>query len=116
MGSDIIAVFGHPIPFPPTESLVQNMREGIQPVSPIIQNRWLLDKDTTSSRLIGIHDDLSVYFGPRAGFVSTGREWPRPTEEVSEKHMVLSAIRAIAHFSGRRASYSCLMILSPGAT
>ena len=98
MGSDIIGVFGHKIPFPPPESLAQSMRDGIQPVSPIIHNEWLLDSDFTSTRLIRIHDDLSVYFGPHSGFISTGREWPGPKEDIGEKQMVISAVRAVASF------------------
>ena len=101
MGTDINGAFGHRITFPPTESLAQSMRVGIQPVSPIFQGDWSVDPNdyASSRRLISIHGyGLSVLFGPHAALIPSGYAWPGPMEHSNEQQLVIWAIRAVARF------------------
>jgi hypothetical protein len=99
MGTDINGVLGHGIPFPPTDSVVQSMRTGIQPIEPIFRSDWSLRPDFASSRrLVCIQAyGLYVLFGPHAALIPSGYGW---LEDRDEQRAAVSAIRAIARFFG----------------
>lgn len=92
MGTDINAVFGHREPFPPTESVVEAMRNGIG-------GEWdlLLDYDPGCG-LVYVRGEHGISFGPRAAIIGTGERWPRPSEHPDEKQWLISALCAIARY------------------
>ncbi len=102
MGTDINGAFAHHIAFPPSVSLAEDMCAGIKKLSPLIQNLWRLDPERTypAAPLSRIHDPqgLSVWFGPRAAIISTGFGWDQASEDSDLKHMVTTAICAVAQF------------------
>jgi hypothetical protein len=99
MGTDINAVFGHQAPFPPTESVVEGMREGIHTVSPILGSDWKLLPDYNPGfGLVYIRGGLGISFGPHAAIVGTGNPWPSPTERPDEKQTLISAVCSIAGY------------------
>jgi len=99
MGTDINAAFGHRVPFPPTESVVEGMRKGIHPVSPYLGREWrLIPNYNIGYGLAYVTEGLGVYFGPHSAIISTGYRWPRPEEDVNEKESLITAICAIAGY------------------
>src|SRR5258708_3572665 len=99
MGSDINVAFGHQVPFPPTESIVEGMRMGIHPVSPIFGGEWdLLPDYNPGCRLVYVRGGLGLCFGPRAAIIGTGESWPGPSEHADEKKTLISAVCAIARY------------------
>jgi hypothetical protein len=96
MGTDINGVFGHGIPFRPTESLAEAMRAGIRPTGPMFESDWWLEPGSSSSGLIHINGHgVSVYFGPHAAIVSSGYGW---LEDRDEQRATIDVIRAVARF------------------
>src|SRR5712672_2149113 len=99
MGTDINAVFGHEAPFPPTELVVEGMRKGIHPVSPIFGGGWdLLPNYNPGCGLVYVRGGLGISFGPHAAIIGTGERWPRPSEHPDEKKTLISAVCAIARY------------------
>jgi len=99
MGTDINAVFGHHVSFPPTKSVVEAMCKGIHPVSPIVGNNWELFPDyNPGCGLVYVRGGLGISFGPHAAIIGTGERWPRPSEHPDEKQPLISAVCAIARY------------------
>jgi len=100
MSTDINAAFGHRVPFPPTETVVAEMRKGIHPVNPAFGSGWdLLPDHDPGFGLVYVRGPLRIYFGPHSAIIGTGWRWPRPGEHGDEKESLVSAVCAIArHF------------------
>jgi len=93
MGTDINAAFGHRIPFPPTEALVQSMSKGLQPAG-MGGSGWYLPPH--EPRLISGYE-IIIHFGPRAALISTGYSWGPPSE-IDAREPVISSCREVARF------------------
>jgi hypothetical protein len=99
MGTDINAVFGHNVPFPPTESVVDGMRKGIQPSEPYIRGEWdILPDYNPGCGLVYVRGGPGISFGPHAAIIGTGERWPRVGEQSDEMHTLITAICTIAKY------------------
>lgn len=97
MGTDINAAFGHQVPFPPTESVLEEMRKGIHPCEPYIGGGWdLLPDYNPGCGLVYVRGGPCVSFGPHAAIIGTGESWPGPTRDPDEA--LISALCAIARY------------------
>ncbi len=99
MGTDIDAAFGHQCEFPPTEELVRSMCSNIDPVGPVLTNDWTAKAGYIYLRLFLVQSsNLSIYFGPRTAFISSGYGWPYSASDQDLAKSVASAIISIARF------------------
>ena len=89
MGTDINGAFGHQIQFPPTDSVVEAMRESLG-------GEWDLLRDyNPGCGLLYVRGEVGISFGPHAGIASTGYGW---LEDRDDQRATLDTIRAVARF------------------
>jgi hypothetical protein len=89
MGTDINGAFGHRIQFPPTDSVVEAMRESLG-------GEWDLLRDyNPGCGLVYVRGEVGISFGPHAGIASTGYGW---LEDRDDQRAALDKIRAVARF------------------
>ena len=93
MGTDINAAFGHKTPFPPTESLVQSMCQGLKPAG-MAGSGWY--QPPQDKKLISGYE-MIIHFGPRSSLITTGYGWGPPSA-IRERERVISSCREIARF------------------
>src|SRR4029077_7589834 len=89
MGRDINGAFGHREPFPPTDALMEVMRQGLG-------GEWDVLRDYNPGRgLVYVRGEVGMYFGPHAGIASTGYGW---LEHRDDQRAAVDTIRAVARF------------------
>ena len=91
MGTDINGAFGHREPFPPTDALMEAMRQGLG-------GEWEVVRDYNPGRgLVYVCGEVGIHFGPHAGIASTGYGW---LEDRDDQRAAVDTIRAVARFFG----------------
>jgi len=87
MGTDINGAFGHRIQFPPTDSVVEAMRQSLG-------GEWDVLRDYNPGRgLVYVRGEVGILFGPHAGIASTGYGWLDHQSQAA-----VDTIRAVARF------------------
>jgi len=89
MGTDINGAFGHRIQFPPTDSILEAMRESLG-------GGWdLLPDYNPGCGLVYVRGEVGISFGPHAAIVSTGYGW---LDDRENQRAAIDTIRAVARF------------------
>src|SRR6185503_5874025 len=89
MGTDINGAFGHRIQFPPTDSVVEAMRESLG-------GEWDVLREYNPGRgLVYVRGEVGISFGPHAGIASTGYGW---LDDRDDQRAAIDTIRAVARF------------------
>ena len=89
MGTDINGAFGHRVQFPPTDVVVEAMRESLG-------GEWDVLRDyNPGCGLVYVRGEVGICFGPHAAIASTGYGW---LEDRADQRAALDTIRAVARF------------------
>lgn len=102
MGTDIVGLIGNTSKFPPSESLIQRLREDTAGKNQLIKGDWRLDYSYQTDSLSRITDSLqlSIIIGHRAALILSNIDWMMAAYDPGALESVIPALTEIARFFG----------------